>query len=201
MRPYHSYIYNKVKSLIAFFTLTALCSCGAEDSISHKFLCQFTFLTQNHPGNTLEVALTGQGTYTFVKASYEYGVWHILSTPNDGRNYTENISITSAIEKQYATYSNLGANNGIIIGQTNFNGRVAYDRQCPNCINQYGGTYYPLEWDETNRQQVVCSKCHRTYALETGGVVDGGSGVRLMQYPITYTSYTTGGGMIIRVQN
>ena len=195
------YIYNKVKTIVMLFALMALCSCGAEDSYSRKFLCQFTFLTQNHPGNTLEVALTGSGTFTFVKASSEHGVWHILSNPNDARNYTENIAITSAIEKQYATYSNLGANNGIIIGHTNFSGLVAYDRQCPNCISQYGGTYYPLAWDATNYQHVICSKCHRTYDLEYGGVLDGASGERLMQYPISYSVYTSGSGMIIRVQN
>ncbi len=201
MKQKCSYIYNKVKGMVALLVLVALCSCGAEDTISHRFVCQFVFLTQNHPGNSLEVALTGYGTYTYVTASYEKGIWHILSTPNDGRGNIEDIAITSSLEKQYASYANLGANNGIFIGRTNFNGLVAYDRQCPNCISQYGGTYYPLYWDDTNRQQVVCSKCNRTYALETGGVVNGPSGERLMQYPITYTAYAQGSGMMIRVQN
>lgn len=194
-------IYNKVKGILLLFTLVALCGCGAENSISNKFACRFIFLTQNHAGNTLEVALTGYGTYTFVSASYRNGVWHILSTPNDGKNKTEDIAITSAVEKQYASYANLGANNGIVIGHTNFSGLVAYDRQCPNCINQYGGTNYPLQWNTQNRQQVTCSKCHRTYELETGVVVDGAEGDRLMQYPISYIAYSQGSGMMIKVQN
>lgn len=218
------YIYNKVrkgktrdkvtadlKSAVAFScTLGSLVpmiipfllsSCGAENTISRKFACQFTFQTQNHAGNTLEIALNGYGTYTFVSASYKNGVWHILSTPNDGSGKTEDIAITAANEKQYTNPTNLGANNGIIIGQTNFNGIVAYDRQCPNCINQYGGTNYPLAWNPTNRQLVTCAKCHRTYDLEYGNIKDGASGDRLMQYLISYNSNTYGTGKVIWVHN
>lgn len=197
-------IYNKVKGILLLFILVALCGCGAENSISNKFACRFIFLTQNHAGNTLEVALTGYGTYTFVSASYRNGVWHILSTPNDGKDKTEDIAITSAVEKQYASYANLGANNGIIIGRTIYDGGVlvAYDRQCPNCINQYGGTNYPLQWNTQDRQQVTCSKCHRTYALNTAGAITAGAeGDRLMQYPISYIAYSQGSGMMIKVQN
>ena len=53
------------------------------------------------------------------------------------RNYTEKIKITTAIEIQELKKTCLGANNGIIIGHTNFGGIVAYDRQCPNCIKNY----------------------------------------------------------------
>ena len=119
--------------------ISTLTSCGAEDSISRRFLCRFTFHTQNHPGNTLEIALNGFGTYTFVSASYKNNIWHIYSTPNDGRNKPEDIRITASTELQYAKVYNLGANNGIIIGNSNFNKYRAYDRQCPNCIDQYGG--------------------------------------------------------------
>ena len=100
MNQKYSYIYNKVKSMVAkamFSTLfpllplsmgiSTLTSCGAEDSISRRFLCRFTFHTQNHPGNTLEIALNGFGTYTFVSASYKNNIWHIYSTPNDGSRF------------------------------------------------------------------------------------------------------------------
>lgn len=205
-------IYNKMRSKLAkaklfmglsllFCACSLLTSCGAEDTVSRKFACQFTFMTQNHAGNTLEVALNGFGTYTIVSASYKNGLWHIYSSPNDGTNKTEDISITVANEKQYANAMNLGANNGIIIGHTNFNGLVAYDRQCPNCIDQYGGTSYPLEWDSSNRQKVTCKKCHRTYELEYGSVSDGEKGSRLMQYVITYSANNTGTGMVIWVHN
>ena len=181
--------------------IIALISCGAEDSISRKYACQFTFQTQNHTGNTLETALSGYGTYTFVSAMYKNGTWHVYSTPNDGKGNTEDILITAATEKQHINSTSLGANNGIIIGQTYFNGIVAYDRQCPNCIDQYGGTNYPLEWNKENRQLVTCSKCHRTYELEYGSVNDGEKGSRLMQYLITYSPNATGTGKVIWVHN
>ena len=199
MKIKHSYIYNKVKSIVLLFTLIVLASCGAEDSISRKFECRFTFLTQNHAGNTLEVALNGLGTYTFVSTSYQNGIWHILSTPNYNNAKTEDIPITVATEKQYTNTTALGANNGIIIGHTNFNGLVAYDRQCPNCIDQYGGTNYPLDWNAGNQQLVTCKKCHRNYNLEYGSCE--GEGERLMQYIINYSDNDRGTGKVIWVHN
>ena len=181
--------------------ISTLTSCGAEDSISRRFLCRFTFHTQNHPGNTLETALNGFGTYTFVSASYKNNIWHIYSTPNDGRNKTEDIRITAATELQYAKVYNLGANNGIIIGNSNFNKYRAYDRQCPNCIDQYGGTNFPLNWNSANSQQVICAKCHRIYDLEYGNIIDGADGSRLMEYSLSYGTTTNGTGKVISVYN
>ena len=89
--------------------ISTLTSCGAEDSISRRFHCRFMFHTQNHPGNTLEIALNGFGSYTFVSASYKNNIWHIYSTPNDGRNKTEDIRITAATELQYAKVYNIHA--------------------------------------------------------------------------------------------
>ena len=162
--------------------ISSLTSCGAEDSISRRFLCRFTFHTQNHPGNTLEIALNGFGTYTFVSASYKNNIWHIY-------------------ELQYAKVYNLGANNGIIIGNSNFNKYRAYDRQCPNCIDQYGGTNFPLNWNSANRQQVICAKCHRIYDLEYGNIIDGADGSRLMEYNLSYGTTTNGTGKVISVYN
>ena len=81
------------------------------------------------------------------------GAWNIYSTLNDGKNQTETIILSTAKEN-YANYTYLGAGNdpkdarknGFIMGLTNFSGPVAWDRQCPNCLEQYGGTNYPLEW-------------------------------------------------------
>jgi nitrite reductase/ring-hydroxylating ferredoxin subunit len=84
----------------------------------------------------------------------------------------------------------LGANNGIIIGCSNFQGHVAWDRQCPNCITQYGGTNYPLELNGI-RQSVMCKKCKRTYSLETGAITEGAKGEALMRYGIDYKGLGT----------
>lgn len=110
-------------------------------------------------------------------------------------NQTETIILTTAKEN-YTNYSYLGAGNdpkdarknGFIMGLTNLSGPVAWDRQCPNCIEQYGGTNYPLEWTG-NRQSVICDKCKRIYSLEYGTITSGRkskSDKPLMQYRITY---------------
>ena len=141
-----------------------------------------------------------------VSAQKGNGTWTILSTLNDGKNNTEKITLTTAKEN-YADYTYIGAGNntkdvtknGFILGCTNFNGYAAWDRQCLNCILQYGGTNYPLEWTG-NRQSVICNKCKRTYSLETGAITSGGQSKQdqpLMRYQVSYG----GIGSILRVGN
>ena len=191
-------------SIVMLFACTyMLASCGAENSISRKYPCQFIFKTQYHTGTSIETALNNPGNYTFVSAKKVNGIWHIYSTLNDGKNHTEDIALTLATEN-YANYSYLGAGsdtkdatkNGFILGTTNFNGAVAWDRQCPNCINQYNSTNFPLEWTG-NRQSVICSKCNRTYALETGAITSGDKGEALMRYYVSYA----GIGSVLTVGN
>ena len=142
-----------------------------------------------------------------VSAKKVNGAWNIYSTLNDGKNKTETIVLSTAKEN-YANYSNLGAGNdlkdatknGFILGLSNFNGYVAWDRQCLNCILQYGGTNYPLEWTG-NRQSVICNKCKRVYSLENGTVTRGGKTKEdkpLMQYRVTYSGVI---GSVITVGN
>ncbi len=180
---------------MAGIAMLLLCSCDAENSISTKYPCQFYFKSQYHPGTSLETALNGTGVYTMVSAKKVNGAWNIYSTLNDGKNKTETI-ILSTQKENYANYTYLGAGNdpkdakknGFIMGLSNFSGPVAWDRQCPNCLEQYGGTNYPLEWTG-NRQSVICDKCKRIYSLEYGTISSGGkskSDKPLMQYRVTY---------------
>ncbi|WP_317574839.1 hypothetical protein [Segatella copri] len=183
-----------------------LASCDADNSISTRYPCQFIFRTIYHPGSSIETALQGAGTYTMISAKKINGAWNIYSTLNDGKNQTETIVLSTAKEN-YANYSYLGAGNnlkdatknGFILGTSNFNDYVAWDRQCLNCILQYGGTNYPLEWTG-NRLSVICNKCKRVYSLENGTITSGGQGKEdkmLMQYRVTYT----GIGSVLTVGN
>lgn len=200
------YIYNKVKSMaskavlfLSWCLLLGTCgmmsSCDAENTISTEYPCHFIFYTQYHVGSSIETALLNQGSYSMVSAGKVNNAWRIYSTLNDGKNKIETIALTTAKEN-YASYSAIGAGNdtkdatknGFILGCTNFQGRVAWDRQCPNCIRQYGGRNYPLEWTG-NRQSVICNKCKRTYALETGAITSGGLSKEdkpLMRYQVSY---------------
>ncbi len=192
--------------VMLFICALLLESCDAENSISTRYPCRFTFNTNLHPGTSIETALNGSGSYAMVSAQKGNGTWTILSTLNDGKNNTEKITLTTDKEN-YADYTYLGAGkdtkdfskNGFIVGHTNFNGYAAWDRQCLNCILQYGGTNYPLEWTG-NRQSVICNKCKRTYSLETGAIESGGQGKSdesLMRYHVSYA----GIGSILKVGN
>ena len=190
-------IYNKVKhgcvwSTVMLFVIFILAACEAENRISTRFPCNFYFNPKLHPGTSIETALNNLGNYTFISVKNN-GIWHIYSTLNDGRNITEDIKITTdrteGWDNRIKTYA-LGANNGIIIGRSNFQGLVAWDRQCPNCITQYGGVNYPLELNGI-RQSVMCKKCKRTYSLETGTITEGTKGDPLMGYGISYNGIGT----------
>ena len=190
-------IYNKVKhgcvwSTVMLFVVFILAACEAENRISTRFPCNFYFNPKLHPGTSIETALNNLGNYTFISVKNN-GIWHIYSTLNDGRNITEDIKITTdrteGWDNRIKTYA-LGANNGIIIGRSNFQGLVAWDRQCPNCITQYGGVNYPLELNGI-RQSVMCKKCKRTYSLETGTITEGAKGDPLMGYGIDYNGIGT----------
>ncbi len=212
-----SYIYNKVKSIVTadlqsavtslHFQLLSLAiivflfsSCDAENSISTTYPCRFVFYTNLHPGTSIETALTGTSNFTIITTKYQNNVWHIFSTLNDGRNYNEDI-VTTTAKEQRINYS-LGANNGIFVGCSSYidsNGnliRIAWDRQCPNCIIQYGGTNYPLVWGK-QRTTVICNKCNRTYSLDTGAIFNGNKGKALMRYNVSYS----GIGSILTVGN
>ena len=190
-------IYNKVKhgcvwSTVMLFVVFILAACEAENRISTRFPCYFYFNPKLHPGTSIETALNNLGNYTFISVKNN-GIWHIYSTLNDGRNITEDIKITTdrteGWDNRIKTHA-LGANNGIIIGRSNFQGLVAWDRQCPNCITQYGGVNYPLELNGI-RQSVMCKKCKRTYSLDTGAITEGAKGDPLMGYGISYNGIGT----------
>lgn len=179
-------------AVMLFISIYMLVACDAESRISTRFPCNFYFNPKLHPGTSIEAALNNVGNYTFISVKND-GIWHIYSTINDGRNLTEDIKITTdrveGWDNRIKT-RDLGANNGIIIGLSNFQGLVAWDRQCPNCITQYGGTNYPLELNGI-RQSVICKKCNRTYSLETGAITNGAKGDPLMGYGISYKGLGT----------
>ena len=181
-----------VWSTVMLFVIFILAACEAENRISTRFPCNFYFNPKLHPGTSIETALNNLGNYTFISVKNN-GIWHIYSTLNDGRNITEDIKITTdrteGWDNRIKTHA-LGANNGIIIGRSNFQGLVAWDRQCPNCITQYGGVNYPLELNGI-RQSVMCKKCKRTYSLETGTITEGIKGDPLMGYGISYNGIGT----------
>lgn len=169
---------RKLYSFCLFATLMLLASCGGEEQISHDYLCRFTFNKQYDPTSKIITAVNSPGYFVWIEMSRQNGIWHIKVHPAD-KSGDEDIVLTT-VEENYVSYE-LGAYNGIILGCTNFSGPVAYDRQCPNCIQNTGLFNAPLSWSD-KYMEVKCNRCGRTYSLETGACPQGSP--RLMQYVV-----------------
>lgn len=169
--------------LLAVVSLMLTSCKESDDMISRRYPCRFHFYQQMHPTSIIWAAYRSPGTYVFVYTQVEtskgvsYRYVYVQSC--DASTPLERNRIETQIESNVPYM--LGASNevGLIIGCTNFNGPVAYDRCCPNCTG-----IYPLAWAE-NKQRVTCPSCKRVYDLETGAISSGGEGDALMRYLIS----------------
>ena len=168
-------------------------SCNSEDAIYREYRCYFLFDTQLHPMPCQLTSIIGNpGQFCKIEATQEKGVRHLKTTRNyDGA--IEDVLLSTDRENQQNCI--LGAGNCIIVGTSSYdNVLVAYEGQCSNCLEQYGGTRYPLSW-QTNGQQLHCNKCGRTYDVNNGVVVSEAGGRQLYRYQAAFD------GQLIRAWN
>ncbi len=175
---------QKIFLTIVLFSTVLLSSCdNVDDWISRRYpgRCFFFFYLE-HPTSILFAAYKtpGMWVYAYTENVLTNNNRHVYIQSGSSTSQQEIHDITTAREKSCRYV--MGARNdiGLIIGCTYFNGPRAYDRTCPNCP-----TIQTLRW-AYNAQHVECSKCKRTYDLETGAIVDGDKGEALMRYGITY---------------
>ena len=157
-----------------------LTSCQAEDAIFREYQCYFIFDTQIHPMPCQLTGILGNpGHFCKIEASVERGLRRLKTTRNyDG--HVEDILLSTERENQQSCI--LGANNCIIIGTSSYdNMLIAYEGQCSNCLNQFGGTRYPLTWQKSGNQ-LSCAKCGRYYDVNNGTVASGEGGKPLYRY-------------------
>jgi len=171
------------RPFLALLAVVLLVSaCEGDYPFSRRYACNFMLKQQTHPTSLAFAAVQSPGMYVTVTTTGDgrTTLRHVYVTSNDGVTPTEDIIIRD--EDEQRRLFQLGRSNatGLIIGCTNFNGPVAYDRSCPNCE-----TLETLDFTG-NRQQVLCSKCGRSYMLDTGGVVSGDKGDPLMRYDCQY---------------
>lgn len=169
---------RKFSFFFLFFFSLLFVSCGGEEQISHDYLCRFTLDKQLHLTSKIITAVNSQGYFVWIEMSRQGQVMHVKVHPADGSG-DEDIALTTA-EENYISYE-LGAYNGIILGCRRFDGPVAYDRQCPNCLQNTGLFVAPLTWS-SKFMEVKCTRCGRTYSLDTGDCLQ--EGKRLMQYAV-----------------
>ena len=173
------------KGMPGVLFLILLSSCSGDSPVSRRYPCHFTFHTEWHPASMIFAALNTNNYYVSISMSVYHGAYVVTTSDPNGKK--ESITLTNDIENlayNSGIYLGAGGTNGsIILGHTNFNGYVAWDGQCPNCATGYT-TKYPLQWTD-NTTVVRCNNCHRTYSLETGAILSGNNGERLMQYVVS----------------
>lgn len=178
----------KNKILISFIVMILggiLFSCDVEKQYSTQYPCSFYFDTAKHPTSILTRSLGNPGMWTFVSVQLKQGINHVTVIPNNGEP-SEDIPMTTEIENNRVNYNNLGAANSIIVGCSNFNGVLAYDRQCPQCLEN--NRKKSLEWDG-DKQMVKCPSCQLVYMLETGSCTT--QSIRLLEYKVAYNGQGT----------
>ncbi len=172
-------------ALVAMLTLLAGC---ADDPISRRYPCRFLFYTQWHPTSMVVTAMTAYNEFVRVSIGVQGGGGAYTVNVSDRQGRSETNKLTNELENRYYTtgiYLGAGGSSGaIIMGQTNFNGRVAWDALCPNCTMDYI-TKYQLRWTD-DATRVRCASCGRTYSLETGNILDGAEGESLWRYIVSY---------------
>lgn len=173
-------------ALIAVLTLTA---CDGEYPISERYNCRFAFNTEWHITSKLTQSLNEYNHFVKVSVSKSNeGAYYVLTSDRHGDS--EKVNLTANVEEvrpyERGILMGAGAANGaLILGRTNFHGYVAWDSQCPNCTTMNGSTRYPLAWTDKDTE-VSCANCKRSYSLETGSVIAGNEGSRLLQYGFNY---------------
>lgn len=183
-----------MKRLLLFCACVLMMACDdAENSIYRNYSCYFIFDTTLHPAPCqLTTALGNPGHFLMIKSTMVSGIRHIQTT----RNYDQardDVPLTT--KREADTRCQLGANNAIIIGCSSYtNTLVCYEGQCPNCLTDLGGTNYPLTWS-SNGQQLLCSRCHRSYDVNNGVVAAGEGGHQLYCYNVAFD------GAILRAWN
>lgn len=168
--------------MVAVLALLMLTACDGDYPFSRRYACHFMLKEQTHPTSLAFAAVKSPGMYVAVttKGDGRIDIRHVYVTSNDAKTPAEDNIIRD--EDEIRRVYQLGRSNdtGLIVGCTNFNGPVAYDRSCPNCES-----LEKLDFTG-NRQQVGCGRCGRTYMLDTGGVISGTSGEPLLRYDCQY---------------
>lgn len=190
---------HKMKKLLPLLVmLVALLVSCADDPISRKYPCRFLFYTQWHPTSMVIRALSGYNDFVRISVGLQGGGGAYVVNVVDREGHTESNRLTNDLENYVfdsGIYMGAGGSMGsVLLGRTNFNGRVAWDAMCPNCTVSYS-TKYLLRWTD-NATQVKCPSCQRTYSLETGNILSGAEGHSLLRYNVTYVE-----GVSVQVGN
>lgn len=169
----------------ALFTM-ALASCGESEFEYSSTPCYLIIDNSLHHDATLASALTQySGTFATITTITKSGARYFSFDNNQGLHSE---SIFNAYDERRSLV--IGKNGAIILGFGNSVDGIlyAYDRECPNCFvpNALPLKSYPLSISTAGI--ATCSKCHRQYNLNNGGIISqGDKGNKLTRYRCSST--------------
>ena len=174
---------------ILLFVFTLLCACESERLYDTEYPVRFTFDTKLHPTSLISRLVENVNCFLIVNSTLNGRAHTLTIESNSGQK--ETLRIESENENRAIT--GMGANNSLVLGcifgydinqsSSDLYSYVAFDRQCPACLENYAGVNFPLTWGET-ANTLTCAKCQRTYLLlGAGGSSDGH---RLKTYHMRY---------------
>lgn len=178
----------RLRLLFVGVVVLTMAACKAEQEYDMSNPVGFTFKTDLHATSLIARMIENSNTFLIIDAERNKGVVTLKITSNHGEKET----ITLSTDRENYSVVAMGANNSIVVGcifgysldQTdNLFTYVAYDRQCPACLDQYTGTDFPLSF-AAGGLKMECAKCGRTYSLISGGNSEDGH--RMKTYHARY---------------
>lgn len=170
--------------------LSASCGDDTQNEYSSDIRCVFNFDITRHAATRLAAAVQPLNYGQFVIVTTEvrqissptttgYSVRYVNSEDANGNKESTAITASDELRASYV----LGAMNGLVVGRSSGvdNTLYAYDRQCPNCMSQYGLYRYAMSF-ANDGQWMHCSNCQRDYDLNNNGYPVSGGGRKLVRY-------------------
>lgn len=188
-----------------FIILSTLCAsslmlagCGEDIGYTYSnYHCNLTIDNSTHQDPTLGSAMNALSPGVFCKIGFDSkGSDKFVFTNNQGQSTT---SPFNAIDERLESQLHIGLNQAVYVGYGNLDNPAqfyAYDAECPNCFSASALPLrsYPISVSQTGI--ATCSRCKRTYNMNTGGnVVSGETGKNLTLYRAT----TTGAYGLLRI--
>ncbi len=167
--------------------LAACVATACSDSVDNLYASIRAFFRYDNvtASHQLYTALNNPGEFCTITLRNSV----IYFTDADGRSSQGNLSATESYGKTQCVA-------GFIVGTPSvpdLNGSTsprAYDLVCPTCYER-NAIQRSLQFD--GREQVKCSRCGRTYSLQTGLQNGGEEGVSLLyRYRMSYSSSASG---------
>lgn len=169
---------------IIIVCLAALLSaCSDTENEFSNYRCYLVFQNDRHQDMTLASALNQNAPGTFCRISFgvRNGAECYFFNNNQGLS---SYKAATSLDLQRSNIIGVYNSSGVIVGYGNLDMPAtlyAYDSQCPNCYKNTGKPAYQLTMNE--RGWATCTRCHRTYDMNNGGIIsEGDKGDKLIRY-------------------